>query len=79
MRETIFEGVMAKVPYSYDKILVDEYKESALVNTQFNGHEWNPNARIWEKTEETLKKEEEERHNKEEEEKKKTIEHAQMA
>lgn len=70
MRETMFEGVMAKVPYSYDKILTDEYKESALVNTQFNGHEWNPNAKVWEKTEETLKMEEEERRKKEEKERK---------
>jgi hypothetical protein len=37
MRETMFEGVVAKVPYSYDKILVDEYQVSALINTDFNG------------------------------------------
>jgi hypothetical protein len=67
LRETMFEGVMARVPYSYDKILTDEYKETALVNTQFNGHEWNPNAKVWEKTEETLRKEEEERKKKEDE------------
>lgn len=71
LRETMFEGVVAKVPYSYDKILTDEYKESALVNTKFNGHEWNPNTKVWEKTEETLKKEQEEREKKDEEEKKK--------
>lgn len=38
MRETIFEGVVAKVPYNYDKILVDEYQEKALVVTEFNGY-----------------------------------------
>lgn len=38
MRETMFEGVMAKVPYEYDKILVDEYKETALIETNFNGY-----------------------------------------
>lgn len=38
MRETMFEGVPAKVPYSYDKILTEEYKKSALVNTNFNGY-----------------------------------------
>lgn len=36
MRETMFEGVFAKVPYQYDKILMEEYHESALVNTNFN-------------------------------------------
>ncbi|PVI03925.1 hypothetical protein DM02DRAFT_611876 [Periconia macrospinosa] len=37
MRETTFEGVPAKVPYSYDKILIQEYKERALVVTEFEG------------------------------------------
>jgi hypothetical protein len=37
MRETVFEGVAAKVPYSYDSILVEEYKEKALVETNFQG------------------------------------------
>jgi hypothetical protein len=37
MRETVFEGVPTKVPYAYDKILVDEYKEKALVDTEFEG------------------------------------------
>ena len=37
LRETVFEGVVAKVPYSYDKILVDEYQEKALVDTEFEG------------------------------------------
>lgn len=71
LRETMFEGAVAKVPYSYDKILTDEYMESALVNTQFNGHEWNPNAKVWEKTQETIRKEEEEQRLKEEEAKRK--------
>jgi hypothetical protein len=38
MRETMFEGVVAKVPYAYDKILVQEYKEKALVVTDFEGY-----------------------------------------
>jgi hypothetical protein len=38
LRETIFEGVPAKVPYNYDKILVDEYKEKALVDTEYAGY-----------------------------------------
>jgi|TARA_R110002003_G_scaffold1048_21_gene22354 phosphorylcholine metabolism protein LicD len=37
MRESMFEGVMARVPYAYDKILTDEYHTTALVNTNFNG------------------------------------------
>lgn len=38
MRETMFEGVVAKVPYAYDKILKQEYKEKALVVTDFEGY-----------------------------------------
>ena len=38
MRETMFEGVLAKVPYDYDKILVDEYQEKALTTTEFEGY-----------------------------------------
>lgn len=37
MRETMFEGVVAKVPYAYDKILKQEYQEKALVVTEFEG------------------------------------------
>ncbi|KAF2640756.1 hypothetical protein P280DRAFT_400433 [Massarina eburnea CBS 473.64] len=50
MRETMFEGVIAKVPYSYDKILVEEYAEKALVVTQFQGHQWNAQEKLWQKT-----------------------------
>lgn len=38
MRETVFEGVVAKVPYSYDRILIDEYQEKALIVTDYEGY-----------------------------------------
>ena len=37
MRETTYEGVIAKVPYAYDRILLEEYEEKALVTTLFEG------------------------------------------
>ena len=37
MRETSYEGVVAKVPYAYDRILMEEYDEKALVLTEFEG------------------------------------------
>jgi len=61
MRETMFEGVMAKVPYEYDKILVDEYNEKALIETSFNGHIWDLERREWVQTEETRAEKERER------------------
>lgn len=38
MRETMYEGVVAKVPYAYDRILTQEYEEKALVLTEFQGY-----------------------------------------
>ena len=37
MRESTFEGMPAKVPYAYEKILVDEYAEKALILTEYQG------------------------------------------
>lgn len=37
LRETWYEGTVAKVPYSYSRILVDEYEAAALVRTEFEG------------------------------------------
>ena len=37
MRETVFEGVTAKVPYAYDRLLVQEYTAKALVVTDYEG------------------------------------------
>lgn len=38
MRETMYQGVVAKVPYAYDRILTEEYQDSALVLTEFEGY-----------------------------------------
>lgn len=38
MRETVFEGVPASVPYSFDKILTDEYTQRALTRTTYQGY-----------------------------------------
>lgn len=37
MRESEFEGVPAMIPYSFDKILTDEYGARSLVTTQWEG------------------------------------------
>ena len=37
MRETTYEGTIAKVPYAYDRILLEEYEEKALVVTTIEG------------------------------------------
>lgn len=38
LRESIFEGVPAKIPYAYDTILTDEYSVEALVTVDFHGY-----------------------------------------
>ncbi len=38
MRETVFEGVAAKVPYAYARLLTQEYTEKALVVTEYEGY-----------------------------------------
>ena len=37
LRETIYEGVIAKVPYGYDRVLQEEYEQKALVMTEYEG------------------------------------------
>jgi hypothetical protein len=37
MRESVFEGVPAKVPYAYEKLLVEEYDDKALTLTEYEG------------------------------------------
>ena len=37
MRESTFEGMPAKIPYAYDKILLEEYHQKALVLTEYEG------------------------------------------
>jgi hypothetical protein len=38
MRETVFEGVPALVPYSFDRILTEEYTSRALTKTMHEGY-----------------------------------------
>lgn len=35
IQDSIFEGVPAKVPYAYEKILAEEYERKALMNTEY--------------------------------------------
>jgi hypothetical protein len=47
LRETVFEGVPALVPYSFDKVLTDEYSQRALTKTLHEGHRWIPELKEW--------------------------------
>ncbi len=47
LRQTTFEGVKAKVPYSYGPILTEEYSDAALVRTEFQEHRWDSEKKEW--------------------------------
>ncbi|PGH32634.1 hypothetical protein GX50_04548 [[Emmonsia] crescens] len=47
MRESVYEGVPAKIPYKYDEILIKEYGHSALVVMDFEDHNWIPELKLW--------------------------------
>ncbi|KAL8921958.1 MAG: hypothetical protein Q9208_005412 [Pyrenodesmia sp. 3 TL-2023] len=82
MRETMYEGVIAKVPYAYDRILTQEYEEKALVLTDYEGHRWDPIVKEWlQKSDEEVaeEKKEKEAKKKEKQEKKKKAEEAKKA
>ncbi|KAF2205433.1 hypothetical protein GQ43DRAFT_362392 [Delitschia confertaspora ATCC 74209] len=67
MRESIFEGVPAKIPYAYDKILTEEYQQKALVLTEYQGHIWDPSQKEWIKTQAQIEREQKETEDKEHE------------
>ncbi|PUU80943.1 LicD family-domain-containing protein [Tuber borchii] len=47
LRDTTFEGVPAKIPSSFDEILITEYRSKALVVTEYEGHRWNTKSKTW--------------------------------
>ncbi|KAF2742958.1 hypothetical protein M011DRAFT_471846 [Sporormia fimetaria CBS 119925] len=47
LRETVFEGVKAMVPYAYQKHLVVEYGEKALMLREYQGYIARPLRRHW--------------------------------
>ncbi|RBR19838.1 uncharacterized protein FIESC28_05444 [Fusarium coffeatum] len=47
MRITEFEGVRARVPFNFNKILVDEYDTKSLVTESWAGHRWDHDNKIW--------------------------------
>lgn len=49
LRNTYFEGVPAKIPYAYTKLLQDEYGPKALTKTNYQGHQFNEKTSVWEK------------------------------
>ncbi|KAI6780860.1 uncharacterized protein J7T54_007340 [Emericellopsis cladophorae] len=47
MYVSTFEGVKAKIPYSFQKILSDEYGDKSLVAEEWEGHRWDRDIKEW--------------------------------
>ncbi|KAK7524759.1 LicD family-domain-containing protein [Phyllosticta citriasiana] len=47
LRPTLFEGVVAWVPFNYAKILVQEYNNKALTLEEYEGHRWDQQSFQW--------------------------------
>lgn len=62
LKEMVFEGVPALVPFSFEKVLVSEYGEKSMTTTEWEGHIWSPEQKEWIKKPEE-KKEDEQKEN----------------
>lgn len=49
LRESVFEGVSAKVPYAYAHVLAEEYSNQALTQTNFHDHAFDTSQGEWQK------------------------------
>ncbi|KAJ5586918.1 uncharacterized protein N7459_002683 [Penicillium hispanicum] len=56
LRQSYFEGVPVKVPYAYTDLLVEEYGPASLTQTEFQGHRFNADSKIWERLKQKLKR-----------------------
>ncbi|KZF24425.1 hypothetical protein L228DRAFT_96225 [Xylona heveae TC161] len=48
LRDSYFEGMPVKIPYSYAAILEEEYGKKSLIKTVFQGHRFNQEKKEWE-------------------------------
>ncbi|KAF4470230.1 hypothetical protein FALBO_2864 [Fusarium albosuccineum] len=47
MRISEFEGVKARIPFNFNKILIDEYDTKSLVTESWSGHRWDHDTKVW--------------------------------
>ncbi|KAK1754622.1 mannosylphosphate transferase [Echria macrotheca] len=47
LRETVFEGVKARVPWDFERVLAAEYGVKALVGMEWEGHRWDKGMKEW--------------------------------
>jgi hypothetical protein len=47
LRETIFEGAAARIPFAYADVLTEEYGSESLSNTEYNDHKFDSVLQEW--------------------------------
>ncbi|KAH7153390.1 LicD family-domain-containing protein [Dactylonectria macrodidyma] len=47
LRISEFEGVKTRIPFNFEKILIDEYKTKSLVTEEWSGHRWDRSIKQW--------------------------------
>ncbi|KAJ9151917.1 Protein MNN4 [Pleurostoma richardsiae] len=47
LRDTVFEGIPAKIPYKFKDLLENEYGKKSLTNTDFNHHIFDDDKMQW--------------------------------
>ncbi len=40
LRDSLFEGQMAKIPYNYGRLLTEEYGKASLTKTKYSGYDY---------------------------------------
>lgn len=50
LRQSYFEDVPVNIPYAYTELLVEEYGRRSLSNKKFQGHEFNEDSKLWERS-----------------------------
>ncbi|KAI5299784.1 hypothetical protein KEM55_001770 [Ascosphaera atra] len=76
LRDSYFEGLPVKIPYAYNKLLIEEYGEKALTETHFEHHDFDYDLKEWipESVEEKKQEEEERKKMAEQQQKEKELE-----
>ena len=47
LRETVFEGAAARIPFAYADVLTEEYGSESLSKTEFNQHKFDTVLQEW--------------------------------
>ncbi|KAJ6005470.1 hypothetical protein N7451_003414 [Penicillium sp. IBT 35674x] len=56
LRDSYYEDVPVKIPYAYAALLAEEYGAASMTKTDFQGHHFSDESKIWEKYSRKMKR-----------------------